>query len=58
MPIAALARSEHTKGLLLIDDELFKAHSALQSGQDTVYKARLQSAFVSLQMLMREEVGR
>lgn len=48
--------TEHSKGLLAIDEELFKAHAALQAGQVEIYKCRLQSAFLSLQLLMKQDV--
>lgn len=52
-----LARGEHFSAVCMIEDELYAAGSALRVGQDSAYKARLQSAFISLQFLLREEVG-
>lgn len=52
-----LSRIEHSKALSLIEDELYLARAALRSGQDSSYKSRLQSAFISLQFLLRQEVG-
>ena len=53
----ALARLEHSKGAQAVEDELFKARSALLAGQDDGYKAHLQSAFLSIQLLLQQAVG-
>lgn len=55
-PMQSLARSEHLKGGLLIQDALLSALTALQAGQPEIYKARLQSAYLSLGLLMKQEV--
>ncbi len=56
VPVTAMSIPEHAKGVLAIDDELYKAHAALQGGAVDQYKAHLQSAHLSLQILMRQGV--
>lgn len=56
-PMEALAHTEHMKGVLLVEEEIWKAQAALVAGQLQAYKARLQSALISIQFLLREEVG-
>lgn len=55
-PMQALARSEHAKGVMSIEDTLDSARAALRGGQPEIYKARLQSAYLSLGLLMKQEV--
>ena len=56
-PHPMLPCEEHRKGVTLIEDELYSAQAALMAGQVDRYKAKLQSAFVSLQVLLRQEVA-
>lgn len=53
----ALARVEHSKGVLVVEDELDKARQCLRAGQDDGYKAHLQSALMSIHVLLHEKVG-
>ena len=51
-----LTSVEHSKGLISVADILDDAHAALWAGQPDRYKAKLQSAFISIQVLLKLEV--
>lgn len=53
-----MCRQDHFEALFLIEDEMYKARAALQAGQVENYKARLQSAYISLQVLLGLGVGK
>ena len=53
-----LARGEHLKGIDIVEEELYKAKLALKAGQNARYKSCLQSAYLSLHVLIREDVGK
>ena len=54
--VQALERAEHLKGLHGIEDTLVSAQAALTAGQTEIYKARLHSAYLTIGMMLKQEV--